>query len=382
MRPGKKITAFGLACFMAVSLPFGAMAQERPESIDEETWERLQDNVLEYDEIGNLVEYYNPTYQQALQNIQINIQPYEDAAQQLRGAARELIEDAKSEKEDDNIMMSMTYRGYAKAYQETAKTFEKVSERIKSSTRSTLNSARKQLISGVQQLILGYYQALASKELVDTAAELSQAAYDSTLTQRNLGMATEADVQSALKALQSAQAQQQSLADTLTSLKRNLQFMTGWSYDADVEIGTPPAPDLARIDAMNPEQDLTAAIGNNYTLLGQRRISAKSTADLDAKMRTLEESEAKIKTQLDTLYQQVLQNKTAYEASLLALESANLTMEGNEKKYAMGMLGKLEYLQLKLACLQQKMSADAASLNLVQAIESYGWAVEGLADIS
>lgn len=381
MRSGKKMTALGLACLLTVSAPFGSMAQEKPESMDQETWERLQDNVLEYDEIGNLVEYYNPTYQQALQNVQINIQPYEDAAEQLRGTAKELIEDAKNEK-DDNVMLYMTYRGYAKGYQEAAKTFEKVAQKIKSSTRSTLNSARKQLTSGVQQLILGYYQALASKELVDTAAELSQAAYDSTLTQRNLGMATDGDVQSALKSLQSAQAQQQSLNDTLTSLKRNLQFMTGWSYDAQVDIGEAPVPDLSRIDGMNPENDLPTAIGNNYTLLGQRRASANSTADRDAKMRTLDESEAKIKVQLDTLYQEVAQSKAAYEASLLALESANLTMAGNEKKYEMGMLGRLEYLQLKLAYLQQKMAADAASLNLVQAIENYNWAVEGLADIS
>lgn len=381
MRSKKKMTAIGLACLLTVSAPFGSMAQEKPESMDQETWERLQDNVLEYDEIGNLVEYYNPTYQQALQNVQINIQPYEDAAEQLRGTAKELIEDAKNEK-DDNVMLYMTYRGYAKGYQEAAKTFEKVAQKIKSSTRSTLNSARKQLTSGVQQLILGYYQALASKELVDTAAELSQAAYDSTLTQRNLGMATDGDVQSALKSLQSAQAQQQSLNDTLTSLKRNLQFMTGWSYDAQVDIGEAPVPDLSRIDGMNPENDLPTAIGNNYTLLGQRRASANSTADRDAKMRTLDESEAKIKVQLDTLYQEVAQSKAAYEASLLALESANLTMAGNEKKYEMGMLGRLEYLQLKLAYLQQKMAADAASLNLVQAIENYNWAVEGLADIS
>ena len=381
MRSKKKMTAIGLACLLTVSAPFGSMAQEKPESMDQETWERLQDNVLEYDEIGNLVEYYNPTYQQALQNVQINIQPYEDAAEQLRGTAKELIDDAKNEK-DDNVMLYMTYRGYAKGYQEAAKTFEKVAQKIKSSTRSTLNSARKQLTSGVQQLILGYYQALASKELVDTAAELSQAAYDSTLTQRNLGMATDGDVQSALKSLQSAQAQQQSLNDTLTSLKRNLQFMTGWSYDAQVDIGEAPVPDLSRIDGMNPENDLPTAIGNNYTLLGQRRASANSTADRDAKMRTLDESEAKIKVQLDTLYQEVAQSKAAYEASLLALESANLTMAGNEKKYEMGMLGRLEYLQLKMAYLQQKMAADAASLNLVQAIENYNWAVEGLADIS
>ena len=99
MRTLKLITALGLAGVLMCAVPFSAMAQvEKPESMDDETWLRLQDDVLEYDEIGNLVEYYNPTYQQALQNVQINIQPYEDAAEQLRGTAKELIDDAKTKK--------------------------------------------------------------------------------------------------------------------------------------------------------------------------------------------------------------------------------------------------------------------------------------------
>ena len=93
-------------------------------------------------------------------------------------------------------------------------------------------------------------------------------------------------------------------------------------------------------------------------------------------------SVAKIKIQLESLYQAVLQNKAAYEASRLALESAQLTMNGNNLKYQQGMLGKLEYLQLKVAYLQQKAAADAASISLVQAMENYCWAVEGLADIT
>lgn len=382
MRRWKTTAAFGMAWALTLSAPFGAAAQvERPESMDEETWTRLQDNVLEYDEIGNLVEYYNPTYQQVVQNIQISIQPYEDAAQQLRGAAQDLIGDAKGEK-DNNVILEQTYRAYAKGYQTAAKSFEKIAKTIKSSTRSTLNSTRKQLTSGVQQLFLGYCQALSSKEMADTGAQLAQSAYESTLTQRNLGMATETDVQTALKSLQSAQAGQQSLKDTLDNLRQNLQVMTGWSYDASVEVGAAPAPDLAAIDTMNPENDLETAISNNYTYIEQRQASGKGTANHDAKFRTLDESEAKIKIQLESLYQEVLQNKAAYEASRLALESAQITMNGNDVKYQQGMLGRLEYLQLKMAYLQQKASADAASISLVQAIENYRWAVEGLADIT
>ena len=195
-------------------------------------------------------------------------------------------------------------------------------------------------------------------------------------------MATDTDVESAQKAFQSAGSRQQTLDDQLTGLKQQLLYMTGWSYDAQSDVGAPPVPDLSRIEAMDFEADLNRAIGNNYTLIEQRSVSGKSTASHTAKFRTLEESEAKLKIQLESLYQAVLEGKMTYEAAQTALESARITMKGTETKYQMGMVGRLEYLQLKTAYLQQKMAADQAALSLVQDMETYYWAVEGLADIS
>jgi hypothetical protein len=90
-------------------------------------------------------------------------------------------------------------------------------------------------------------------------------------------------------------------------------------------------------------------------------------------MRTTDEIESKIKTQLETLYQEILEKKTAYEAAHVAFQGAQITMNGNDLKYQMGMLGNLEYLQLKMAYLQQKAAARTAALSLTQAIENYGW---------
>lgn len=57
MRAYQLLTVFGLAGVLAFSVPFGVMAQvEKPEDMDEVTWARLQDNILEYDEIADLME--------------------------------------------------------------------------------------------------------------------------------------------------------------------------------------------------------------------------------------------------------------------------------------------------------------------------------------
>lgn len=383
MKAFQGIAAFGLSGLLALSAPFGAMAEAvKPESMDEETWQRLQDDILEYDEIGDLVENYNPDYLQMLGQIDVNVQIYEEAAGELRKVAADNTSEARAARDQDP-MMSAIYQGTARGYTEAAKAYEKVAQAIKGSTRLQRRKVWKMLTSGVQQLMNGYQQALASKELADTAAELAKAAYDSTVTQRGIGMATDTDVESAFRTLQAAQGQQKALEDAMTSLKQNLCRMTGWDYRASVEIREIPAPDVTRIDRMNPAADLERAIGNNYALIEQREtISGRGTANLNNKNRVLDESEARIKTQLEALYQAVLEHKAAYEGADTAFQGALITMNGSDLKDQMGMLGRPEYLQCKLAYLQQKLALKTAQLNLLQAMEDYDWAVKGLIELN
>ncbi len=383
MRAYQLLTVFGLAGVLAFSVPFGVMAQvEKPEDMDEVTWAKLQDNILEYDEIADLVENYNPTYRQVIDQIDMNAQIFRDAAQELRDAADESRSDAKEVK-DSNPIMYKAFQGASEGYRKAAKRFEDAVDSVYNNleVRHNLSRIRKMTTSGVQQMMIGYYQALASKELVDTAVELAQAAYDSTVTQLAIGMATATDVQAAEKSLQGAMAQQQSLQDSLNSLLQQMRMMTGWSYDADMVLGEVPQPDLARIATMNPINDLERAIGNNYTLINLRSMSGKGTANRNIKFGLMDDAEGKVKVELESLYQSILEGKTAYEAATTAFQAAQITMDGNELKNQMGMLGRLEYLQLKMAYLQQKVALTTASLNLRQDMENYDWAVQGLADV-
>ena len=378
MRGCKRALALGLTGILTLSVPFGAMAAiEKPEKMDDATWARLQDNVLEYDEISDLVEYYNPTYRQIVEQIEINAQPMEEAARELRKSADEMDSDAKDIKDLDPVM----YKGMreaVKGYRDAAERFDKAVASVHNQTRHQLSRVKKMTVSGLQQMMIGYYQAMASREILDTAVALSQAAYESSITQQSLGMATATDVQAAEKALQSARGQLKILDDTMTNLRQQMCVMTGWSYDADMQLGDVPAPDFAKVQAMDLERDLERAIGNNYTLIEQRGISGKGDANRTAKFRIMGDTEAQVKIQLESAYQGILESRTAYEAANVAFQSAQITMNGNDLKYQMGMLGNLEYLQLKMAYLQQKAAARTAALSLTQAIENYGWIVQGL----
>ena len=378
MRSCKWVTALGLTGTLAFSLPFNSYAAvEKPEQMDEATWVRLQDDVLEYDEIENLVEYYNPTYRQVVEKIEISAAPFEEAAKELRKSAQDMASDANDMKDLDPVMYKRMQKA-ASGYREAAKTFDKAVDSVHNRTSHQLSRIKKMTVSGLQQMMSGYHQALASREILDTAAALAQAAYESTITQRNLGMATDTDVQAAEKSLQSARGQLQALDDQMVNLRQQMCIMTGWDYNANMQLGEMPEPDFARIEAMDLEKDLVKAIGNNYTLIEQRGISGKGDSNRDAKFRLMDETEAKVKIELESSYQAILESRTAYEAANTAFQSAQITMNGNDLKYQMGMLGRLEYLQLKMAYLQKKAAAKTAALDLTQAIENYGWIVQGL----
>ena len=88
MKPCKKIVALGLSGALLFAVPMNAAAEaKKPENMDEATWIRLQDNVLEYDEIRDLVENYNPTYLQVVGNIEANTVTFLEAAKELRNYA-------------------------------------------------------------------------------------------------------------------------------------------------------------------------------------------------------------------------------------------------------------------------------------------------------
>lgn len=378
----KKAAALTLAGVLSLGTVCTSFAMEKPADMDDATWARLQDNRLEYDEIENLVTYYCPTYRTVVDQIDLNVAPVETAVNDLKEEIKEIRQDARYAKDENDLITYNINMAMAKAYEKQAlKPLETALNKANYSTKNVKDPVRRNLVSAVQKIMIGYHQALASKELTDTSVELMEALYQSTLSQKNIGMATDTDVQSAEKSVLSAKSQQQSLYKTLDSVYQNLCIMTGWSYDSAPEIGEIPAPDFAVIDAMNPEQDITKAISYNPDIIELRGTSGKGTANHSQKFRSLDEAEAKLKTKLESLYQTVLESRTSYEAASNAYESAKLTMNGNDLRYQMGMLGKLEYLQAKMGYLQNKMTYDMAVLSLKQAMEDYQWALYGVVEL-
>lgn len=377
----------GLPVPFAAPVLSTARAAERPSGMDDETWERLQDNTMDFDELADLVKCYNPTYLQMVQSIDPVVQDGRDTASEMTEEIRDYKKEIKEleKKIEEEGPLSPEYPADATqlmVLQMTVSGYEPVAKQIRSAANDMYRDTsvgreqlRKTLTSAAQQLFIGYDQAVASRELCALSVELAQAAEASAETQRSVGAATDNDVLSAQQALLSAQSQQMNVENTITSLRQQLCLMTGWSYNAMPEIGAVPAPDLERIAAIDTSEDVETAVKNSCELRSLRDNLSGSTM---RRSRTMVEAEAGVRTRFGAVYQALMESKASYDAAGTALQAAEIVWDGNVRQYQVGMIGRLQYLQAQLAYLQQKLAADTASMNLTQAILNYEWALNGI----
>ena len=93
--------------------------------------------------------------------------------------------------------------------------------------------------------------------------------------------------------------------------------------------------------------------------------------------RTMAAEEAEISSSMVNLYNAVIQARNSYSTSQAAFELEQTRMDMAERKMSLGMIGKLEYLQQKMSYTAAEADVRTAELSLLQAMETYDWAVKG-----
>ena len=188
----------GLCCrFMAACLAFtlaaapAAWAASPEFAYDEETWARLKDNTLEYEEIPLLVKEYNANYQNALESYQDT--KTTDDAEQIREDMMESAADMYDQANDleDSIedmggelgpmYASLTYN----ASLMKANSMQMEMQADNSYTDSKMQKVQvdktlASLTSLVQTTMNTYFQLLESQKTLEKSRELLQATYEST----------------------------------------------------------------------------------------------------------------------------------------------------------------------------------------------------------
>ena len=261
-RTGKKYPALrclSLMLTLSLSFPFAVPGAQKPEGMEEGQWERLQDNVLEYDELALRVEYFNPTILQIIDQVnegydtvRENILDYQETANDF------LYLQEKAMKEMDFTSAYM-YQMNRSIFRSMSSSMIKQEKKRGTTIERSTRQARKGLTSGCQQLMLAYNKMAVNKATLEKQIDLYGQMVAMYETQVQIGMATQTQLLSARASRDAAQTSLTALNDQMESIKSSLLQLAGWDYNSDVVIGTIPPADVSQIDDIDFAADKAIA---------------------------------------------------------------------------------------------------------------------------
>lgn len=402
MRRKNQILALGLAAVLTAAsavpafagyAPTGPGAEPEPEKYDAATLAKLQDNVLEYDELALRVREYNPNISEAWRKYGESKEDYQNMLTELESTYDDSMDNIdavlKPLKQAEKLMPQL--KGTVKQMSSLKSGYHSLVQGIRdtvtnwdTSKRNTsqIRQYEKQVISGAQSAMIGYNTIVDNKATLETMVDLYQKQCDMYQRMAALGLVNQTDVVSAQTSLIGAKSQLASLQSQEDSVYRTLCLLLGYDPDSGVEIRNLPAFNMSRLDGMNLEADTKKAIGNNYTLIGQRTSAKGETnAQIAARLNTIEEGEQKLTIEMQRLYQDVLDKKAAYEAAMTGYEAAEKSNGAAQRQYQNGLLSEMQYVGTQISYNQKKAAKESAELDLWTAMNAYDWGIEGLAAV-
>lgn len=361
-----------------------------PDGYDEKQWELIQDNVLEYDELGDRIKLFNPNmvsanemYWSAMDDVKDQYMAAYNDAEDYKDDADDLRDEGGLTTMDGQILYA-TLRAYEKAMKSAG---DKISRAYNNNTKSDSSSyeavrkGAKQLTSGAQQAMIGYNMASSQKKTLQTMTEMYEKLYSATVSMYDLGIATDTEVTAAKKNFLAAESSLASLDNSVENLGSTLKLLTGWNGDEMPQIQTVPPVDLSKIDELNLQEDTALAISNNYTLIDERhRKTDRSTTRIESKFRSEEQMEQNLSIKMEQLYQEIMEKKKNCEAARTAYDQAVVKKNAAEVQMQNGSISQIEYLGQMLSYYQADGDKTNADLSLRQAMELYYWATQGLLD--
>lgn len=394
MRVNKKLFAAALAGMMAVSsfpvlaAPTGPGAVPEADRYDAETLARLEDNTLEYDEIANRVHDYNPNISMAWDSYMDMKEDYKNMLTELESQYPVVKNTADSYisagKLTGNDLLENSGRGLDKDYRNTIQGIRDTVNKWDTNRSSTreLRKAEKQVISGAQQALIGYDSIRRSITTLETMVQLYERQSEAAQRMLSQGMGTQKDLLSAQSSLLSARSQLATLQSQMDGTRRTVCSLLGYDPDSNPEIALIPEFDMSRLEAMNLEADTKKAIGNNYTLISQRNSAAgKTNSQMENRLKVIDEGDQKVTIEINRLYQDVMDKKAAYDAAVTGFTAAQASYEAAGRQYQNGLTSEIQYLGQQISYYQKKAEKETANLSLLQAMETYDWAVDGQATV-
>ena len=134
---------------------------------------RLLDDTMEYEEIPNLIEFFNTAYRSAADSVEDGLKDSYDLVEKMREDGKEYRQQAKGLEAEGDMIYSAQYKAMAKSLSSAASTMEKtLDKQARRLDQNTLAPIRYQLSSAVQSLFIGYKQMEVNREMLEKMVQL------------------------------------------------------------------------------------------------------------------------------------------------------------------------------------------------------------------
>ena len=381
MANGRCILVLALTAVMGGLSPMAALGASPEFARTEQEWARLQDNVIEYDEIPDLIHEYNAT----VQNNQYDYQKFRedygdtnsDVADAYNDLAQDFYDDMSGETDAGSMMSDLQLDIQARNMLKQAdNTLEDSKIYL-----LTYEMAEDNLAATAQSNMISYHKKQLELEQKQTDLELAREKYSLEQVKQAAGTVTAVDVLTAKESLQSSENNIKELESGIENLKEELYISLGWKHNDSPDIKERPQMDVSRIDGMDPDRDLETALENNYTLkINKRKLeNARSKTTRESLETKIRNNEKQIGASLSSAYKNVLSARLSYEQAVAEaqLEETNTNIAAG--KLQAGMMTSLEYKEQEYKMESSRLNAEMAAVSLFQAMETYDWSVKGLA---
>ncbi len=380
----RKLAAVILAAGAITAMPLQAFAQQSPEfAYSAEKWATLRDNKLEFDEISDLVHEYNPT---VVQN-EISYKDYltknrDDVAQDYYDKANEIYSNISYPDSDDanygsGVAAALRNEQQAKSLMEQGdeNTDDQATMRIQ------YDQAEAKLAKQAQGLMITYWTQYYNLDGQKARIEQAKLSYQSEQNRLAAGMSTQSKVLSAKESVSNAEAALVTAESNLAATKESLCLMLGWGYGADVEIAELAEPDQSKIAAIDVNADIQTALENSYAYrLTKKQLTNARTDSVKEKLTETEKNQREtISNSVKSAYDSLLLAQSNYEQAQSALALQEVSMKSADAKLAAGTITKNTYESQKASYTTTQVTAQTQKLSLLQAMNDYDWAVNGLA---
>ena len=389
MKSLRRVLPSGLAALLIAASPVTTFGASPEFARTAEEWARLRDNVIEYGELEDLIEEYNTTVQTNQLDLNEFKRKYgdtkDDVSQKYRDMAGEIYSSLEYPDPDDPTY-GMVVNSVLMAEIQAKNMEQQADNNLEDSEIVYLNykSAEKTLVTVAQTNMINYQKDQISLKQAEFAKRQAEISLSSARTKAAVGTATRVEVLNAEEAVQNADRSVESARTAINNVRQKLQVMLGWKYSDAPEILEVPVSDIGRIAGMDPQADREKALENNYTLKVNRKKRSNATADADIEKldRTIADNEQKIGSSLVTCYQNVQSAKLAYDQAAADLELEKRNLDSTRLQHSQGRASANQLELQELAVQTKELALKLADLNLFQTMETYDWAVKGLAGAS